>query len=911
MKPIKLILSLVMGVMLFAVTSSAQNGYVYAIAGNQVGLGYSGDGGPAIDAELNFNPDIEIDGAGNIYITDPMNNRIRKIDANTGTINTIAGNGTSGFSGDGGPAVNAQFHSANFIALDTAGNIYICDELNWRIRKVDVNGTITTIAGVNNLGFSGDGGPAISSNFQNPRDVAVDKAGNIYIADESRLRKIDIQTGIINTICGNGNSGFTGDGGLAVNAEIQIPYSITFDSQGNIFFISDARVRRIDAITGIITTVCGSANMGTSGDGGLATNALLEYPVGLMIDESDNIYIAEQQRIRKISVLTGLISTIAGGLGNGYNINGASALQAGIQPFRIVKNIYGTIFCANAPQGEVIKITGDAPVVNISSALFSVQTFAQCNGPQFSIATGQYNANYTVRTFYGDGTNDLDVISPSNGGGGYVVFTHSYSCSGTYTIKHVLLENNIPVDSIQYSYQYTMCRNINVGLYIEDNNNCIYEPNIDFLTNQVCAIAVDSNGITIDTLYTNSTFTYNMQGAVGDNYTFTVTDHPYGLVYSCPLNGTITETLQSAVYTGVEYIGFECSNTTDFDLGVALAFVRSAANRADFDMVITNASCYPKNATLTLTFSPKYEIWANRTHPEPTSQTANTLTWNISDLSAVIDEPKYVHAMLQAHNNVLLTVGDTIQTSISLSPTTGDLNLNNNTIVRHDTVTGPYDPNAVYVNPTGCVTPGTNLEYTITFENLGNDTAHNVYIMDTLNSGVDMQSMKLITASHTMNVTKVTNGGYNILKFDFPNIDLADSPSPARHGFVMYTIDSKDNYPIGSAVTNKAGIFFDYMPAVLTNVAETYMCWPASVNTVTKPDNIRIYPNPVTGDELTILTEQAYASYIITNSIGQELMNNSLHGKDTKVNIKPLATGIYYITLKGDNGTAVKKFVKL
>lgn len=849
------------------------------------------------------------DGAGNIYIADAINGRVRKIDGNTGLINTIAGNGTDGFSGDGGPAGNAQFNYGNGIALDLAGNLYICDQLNWRIRKVDVNGIITTIAGIPTIGYAGDGGLAVNASFQNPRDVAVDMNGNIYIADDARLRKIDAQTGIINTIAGDGNYGYSGDGGLAVNAVIQTPNSISFDPQGNIYFINEYRIRKIDAVTGIISTICGSGILGTVGDGGLAINAELNYSSAIMVDGAGNIYIAEQERIRKIDAQTNIINTIAGGIGNSTYYNGAPALLAAIQTGPMVKDIYGNIFCANAPQGEIFQITTDTPVINISSTLFSVQTFAQCNGPQFVAATGTYNASHSIHTYYGDGLDDIASTISSNGGGGHAMFDHSYPLSGTYSIKHILLDNNIPVDSIEYTYEYSLCRSITAGLYIDSNSNCTFEPTSDFLIAQVSTIAVDSNGITIDTLWATSGFTYNMQGAMGDVYSFTIVDHPAGLQFSCPLNGVITNTIQSLTYTNTEYIGFECGNMTGFDLGVDLGFVRTAANRADFDIIVNNTSCNPQDATLTMTFSPQYSFqycW-----PPPVSQTANTVTWDFNDVSIVTSAPEYIHVTLWATNNQYLTVGDTVQTTFTLTPITGDINPVNNVIIRDDTVTGPYDPNAVYVNPAGCVTPGTELEYTVTFENLGNDTAHNVYIMDTLSNGYEMQSMKLIAASHNVYITKSASGGHNILKFDFPGIDLADSSSPARHGFVKYSIDVDDNYPIGSAVTNKAGIFFDYMPAVLTNVAETYMCWPASVNTVTKPDNIRIYPNPVTGNELTILTDQAYASYIITNSIGQELVKSTLNSKDMKVNIKQLATGIYYITLKGDNGTVVKKFVKL
>ena len=187
-------------------------------------FGFSGDGGPAVEAEL-YNPaGVAVDSAGNVYIADSRTDRIRKVDS-TGTITTIAGTGRFGFSGDGGPAVEAELFNPAGVAVDSAGNVYIADSWNQRIRKIDSTGTITTIAGTGEFGFSGDGGQAVEAeDLRNPRGVAVDSAGNVYIADVSdhRIRKVD-STGTITTIAGTGRFGFSGDGGPAVEAELYNP----------------------------------------------------------------------------------------------------------------------------------------------------------------------------------------------------------------------------------------------------------------------------------------------------------------------------------------------------------------------------------------------------------------------------------------------------------------------------------------------------------------------------------------------------------------------------------------------------------------------------------------------------------------------------------------------------------------
>ena len=252
------------------------------------------DGGPAVEAEL-YNPaGVAVDGAGNLYIADSSNNGIRKVDS-TGTITTIAGTGELGFSGDGGPAVEAELYYPAGVAVDSAGNVYIADTGNQRIRKVDSTGTITTIAGSGEFGFSGDGGPAVEAEFRSPRGVAVDSAGNVYIADAGNrlIRKVD-STGTITTIAGTGEFGFSGDGGPAAAARLAFPYGVAVDSAGNVYIADtgNQRIRKVDS-TGTITTIAGSGEFGFSGDGGPAVEAEFRNPRGVAVDSAGNVYIAD------------------------------------------------------------------------------------------------------------------------------------------------------------------------------------------------------------------------------------------------------------------------------------------------------------------------------------------------------------------------------------------------------------------------------------------------------------------------------------------------------------------------------------------------------------------------------------------------------------------------------------------
>ena len=253
-----------------------------------------------------------MDGAGNLYISDQSNQRIRKVTAATGIITTVAGNGTAGYSGDGGPATSAELNFPAGVAVDSAGNLYIADYNNSVIRKVHTSGIMTTVAGNGTGGYSGDSGPATSAELYLPIGVAVDGAGNLYIADtgNQHIRKVDA-SGIITTVAGNGTAGYSGDGGLAISAQLDRPTSAAVDSAGNLYIADtgNQRIRKVNA-SGIITTVAGNGTNGYSGDSGPATIAELYNPVGVAVDGAGNLYIADlsNQRIREVNVTTSALS---------------------------------------------------------------------------------------------------------------------------------------------------------------------------------------------------------------------------------------------------------------------------------------------------------------------------------------------------------------------------------------------------------------------------------------------------------------------------------------------------------------------------------------------------------------------------------------------------------------------------
>ena len=420
----------------FATNLNAQ--IITTFAGNGI-HGYCGDNGAATSACLNdsFGGQITVDAAGNIFIADADNNRIRKVNT-SGVISTIAGNGIGGYSGDGGPATSASLSTPIGVAVDGLGNIYIADFVNNRIRKVDTSGVISTIAGNGDLGYSGDGGPATSASLRNPIGIAVDALGNIYIADHAnvRIRKVDTN-GVISTIAGNGNWSYSGDGGAATNASLWNPTGVTVDALGNIF-IADGNIRKVDT-SGVISTVAGNSNYGYSGDGGAATSASLDAE-GVILDAFGNIFIADagNNRIRKVDT-SGVISTIAGNGTQGFSGDGGAATSASLNnPTGIAVDAKGNIYLADNGNSRVRKVYyGTLPIK------FSYFTaIANNNNIQTTWRTStEPNTSHFIIQHSIDGNSFIDigtVKAIGSGANGYS-FTDTHPTNGInyYRLKSV------------------------------------------------------------------------------------------------------------------------------------------------------------------------------------------------------------------------------------------------------------------------------------------------------------------------------------------------------------------------------------------------------------------------------------------------------------------------------------------
>jgi len=331
------------------------SGTVTTIAG-----GFIGDANPATAASLNLPKDVTVDSLGNIYIADTYNHRVRKVDT-SGIITTLAGTGFNGFSGNGGPATAATLFWPQGTAVDSSGNVFIADSLNYVVRKVDIGGTITAFAGDGNNGYTGDGGPATAASLGFPASLSVDALDNLYIVDQDSfvVRKVDT-SGTITTVAGDGTYGFGGDGGPATAAQLSLPFGVALDSTGNLYIadLYNNRVRMVDT-SGTITTVAGNGTCAFTGDGGPASAASLCFPFDVGVDSAGNLYIVDagNLRIRSVSP-TGVITTLAGNGEYGHAGDGGPAADARFgDPYAVALDALGSIYVADDTFSRIRKIT--------------------------------------------------------------------------------------------------------------------------------------------------------------------------------------------------------------------------------------------------------------------------------------------------------------------------------------------------------------------------------------------------------------------------------------------------------------------------------------------------------------------------------------------------------------------------
>lgn len=503
---------------------------ISTVAGNGT-MAFSGDGSIGTIASLNRPKGISAN-AGAVYIADYGNNRIRKMVISTGIISTVAGNGTAGFLGDGAVATSARLNHPSGLYVDGSGTIYIADSDNNRIRKVLTSGVIITIAG-NSMGYSGDGGIATSAQLWNPTGLYVNASGDVFIADanNNRIRKITASTGIITTIAGGGS--VLGDGGLATNAKLNNPVGVWVDVSDNVYIadLGNYRVRKITASTGIITTIAGDGTTNFSIDGVLATSTAID-PLGVSVDGYGNIYTISTagSRVRKINSSTGIINTIAGNGNLGFSGDGGIAKNAQINassPCGIWAG-NGDVFIPDTENNRVrYACTSLMPIISQGDSV------SFCQGGSV-VLTSNY---YTTYQWYKNGTYLTGSSSQSftaTTAGSYEVLViggiaASFGCSAKSDPTIVSI-NPLPTASIVPTGTTTFCQGGNVTLNANTGIGLSYQwqyngNNISTATSSTYSTSISGNYGVVVTNSTNCTKTAIINVLVHNNPTVTATSN--------------------------------------------------------------------------------------------------------------------------------------------------------------------------------------------------------------------------------------------------------------------------------------------------------------------------------------------------------------------------------------------------
>ena len=656
-------------------------GIITTYAGTGVQTGLIGDGGPAVAARVYSPEGIAMDTAGNLYIAEYGDARVREVAA-SGVITTVAGNGTNGYKGDGGPATSAELKHMTGVAVDAAGDLYIVNGGNSRIRAVNTQasaitvagvtippGDIATVAGSGTSGYSGDGNAAISAKFSFGNlysGVAVDAAGNLYIADHgnNRVRAVNAQAstisvlgvpiapGNIATVAGNGTSGYSGDSGLAINAEVASPAGLALDATGNLYIADSSNqvIRQVNAKTGNITTVAGiGTSSGYSGDGGPATSAQLNSPEGVALDATGNLWIADSgnNRIREVDAVTGVITTVAGlGTSPGnYSGDGGPAVGAKLNsPLGEVVDAAGNLYFADNGNSRIRKVTPASPgnVLTVNpqgtgtGVVFSLPAGIDCGtiGPQVTMGKACADAfqSGTVVTLFATATSGSTFAGWSGGGctgtgscqvtmnaAGSVTATFNTTTYSTLSVSKLGLGTGTISSAPAGIYCGTVCSasfNVIVTLTASPDPGSTFAGWSGGGCTGTGSCQVTMNAAASVTATFNVLPSYPLSVAKSGTGTGRVTSAPEGIdcgaTCSAPFNQTVT--LTAVADAGSTFTGWDaCTGTGTCQVPMTAAAAVTATFTAE-PLAITNsfgAATIPLNGTTLLTFSVN--------NPNPTS----------------------------------------------------------------------------------------------------------------------------------------------------------------------------------------------------------------------------------------------------------------------------------------------------
>lgn len=614
-----------------------------------------------------------------------------------------------------------------------------------------------------------------------------------------------------------------------------------------------------------------------------------------------------------ISVCAGLPTMLTSGF-PGYWTSGTPTVATILLPDTLLGLAEGSaaiaFMAAKTPAPGYCPISGFGPTIwtGISTSSITEPPATACLGPTINTNVCSPAPTYSITTNFGDGFTDVSAVPL---GGSHSV-AHAYSAPGTYTIKQKLYNGTTLLDSSLHSYTYAHCNTLPVKIYNDNNGNCTYD-GYDIYSYFPCRIRVDSAGIPVDTLPAVSGLYYKAYGPAGTVYAFSIISMSSNMTVSCPSSGIIYDTISPSVVIYPEKsFGLQCVTGSGHDLKV-WGSTLWRPNDGFAQIHVQNSTCTAVTPVVSMSFSSKYSL--SSASPTPASVTGNTITWNLASTTAFNAAPPPIFASFVTSGPTRVP-GDSVRSAFMVTPIIGDIYTSNNNFNDTNIIRGPYDPNDITVSPSGFVPSGTVLDYTVRFENMGNDTAHNVYVLDTVSANLDMNSLEILASSARMDIAFMNAGGLNIIKFDFPNIKLLDSSFHNEcQGSFRFRMKTKDGLADGTLIPHRVGIYFDGNDVVMTNNAQDTIGIPAPPPPVSVGDaamGVKIYPNPAR-EQLAITTTAAnnYSSFTITNAVGQVYVRQQISGTHTIVDIKTLPAGIYYVTLKGGNGNQVQRFVKL
>lgn len=407
------------------------------------------------------------------------------------------------------------------------------------------------------------------------------------------------------------------------------------------------------------------------------------------------------------------------------------------------------------------------------------------------------------------------VVTGVAAGNAWVTYSTSAGC---YTSTSVEVVTNAVCSGTPDS-------TILIRFFNDNNSSCDFDGG-DHYNAQLIRTIVDSSGIPVDTLNATSGLAYKTLGAPGTIYAFRATPVIPSVTLTCLPGGVLYDTVQADPAFRTKSIALGCSGATGSDMAVT-SVTECGRHSAHIDMLISNSYCSATTSTLTVTFSHKYDFYFATT--TPTSVVGNTITWILPPHSVATGQT-YISLYLERFGSISdwLMPGDTVASTVTLSAGSGETDLSNNTVSRVDTVKSSFDPNDIMVTPTGHILPCAQLQYRVRFENMGNAAAETVYVMDTLSQHLDINSVVPVTASHTMNISLLHDGGYDIIRFDFPNIMLADSSQHEDNkGMFVFNINARNGLPDDTHIKHRVGIYFDDNPVVMTNEVENITGMPA------------------------------------------------------------------------------------